>query len=146
MAISLSDISEFNCSASAHPAKSTIPLIRSAATWTESEPEMIFSTTVQHDGSRVVVALEGELDMATVGDFEEVLLAVEQTAPTVILDLAPLKFVDCSGLHSFIAAQKRIGAAGGRLLFTRGPRAIERVFTLTRVANFFEFVEEDISA
>lgn len=145
MAMSLSDFPEFVCSDSAHSTGFKAQL-HSAASRTESEPQMIFSTTVHDEGSRVIVVLEGELDLATVGEFERVLLAVEQTAPTVILDLASLKFVDCSGLHSFISANKRITAAGGRLLFTRAQRSVDRLFTLTRVATYFEFVDERTSA
>lgn len=107
---------------------------------------MIFSTTVFNDGSQAVVVLRGELDMATVGEFEQALSEVEQSVKSVVLDLKNLSFVDCSGLHSFISAQKRITAAGGRLAFTRGPLQIERLFTLTQVSSFFEFVEDGITA
>jgi anti-sigma B factor antagonist len=146
MAMSLSDISEYDNSSAAAQPESTPPLLHSAPTWTESEPEMIFSTTVLNDGTRAVVVLTGELDMATVGEFEQALSAVERSAASIVLDLKDLSFVDCSGLHSFIAAQKRITAAGGRLAFTRGPRHIERLFTLTQASSFFEFLEDGISA
>jgi anti-sigma B factor antagonist len=147
MAMSLSDISEFANPLSATPGpESAPPLLHSAPTWTESEPEMIFSTTVFNDGSRAVVVLSGELDMATVGEFEQDLSKVEQSAESIVLDLKDLAFVDCSGLHSFISAQKRITAAGGHLAFIRGPRHIERLFTLTQVSSLFEFVEDGITA
>lgn len=147
MAMSLSDISEFDNSPSATPRpESAPPTLHFAPIWTESEPEMIFSTSVFNDGSRAVVVLEGELDMATVGEFEQALSEVEQSAKSIVLDLKNLAFIDCSGLHSFIAAQKRITADGGRLAFTRGPRHIERLFTLTQASSFFEFLEDGISA
>ena len=147
MAMRLSDISEFDNFPSVAPSPElTPPLLYSAPTWTESEPEMNFSTTVFDDGSQAVVVLKGELDMATVGEFEQALSEVEQSAKSIVLDLSGLEFVDCSGLHSFISAQKRITASGGRLAFTRGPRHIDRLFTLTQAASFFEFVEDGITA
>lgn len=146
MAISLSDISEFDRSQSAAQAPESTVLLRSAPTWTESEPEMIFSTTVFNDGSRAVVVLNGELDMATVGEFEKALTEVELSAQSIVLDLSSLEFIDCSGLHSFISAQNRITAAGGRLAFIRGQRQIERIFTLTQVSSYFQFVEDGVSA
>lgn len=147
MAIGLSDISEFDKPPSPTPSpESALQLIHSAATWTESEPEMIFSTAVLNDGSRAVVVLSGELDMATVGQFEQTLLEVERSAESILLDLSALSFIDCSGLHSFISAHYRIHAGGARLAFTRGQRHIERLFTLTRVSSIFEFVEDGISA
>ena len=76
MSISLSDISESVNSSSFTQPESTAPHLHSAPSWTESEPEMIFSTTVLNDGTRAVVVLTGELDMATVGEFEQALSAV----------------------------------------------------------------------
>lgn len=147
MAMSLFDISDFDSFPPAAPSPElTPPLLYSAPTWTESEPEMIFSTAVFIDGSRAVVVLGGELDMATVGEFEQALSEVEQSAKSIVLDLSDLEFVDCSGLHSFISAQNRITAAGGRLAFIRGPRHIERLFTLTKVSSLFEFVEDGLTA
>ena len=145
MALNLSDISEFD-SKSASQSESTPPLLHSAPSWTESEPKMIFSTSVFHDGPQAVVVLSGELDIATVGDFENTLFEVEQLGKSILLDLSALAFVDCSGLHSFISAHKRITAAGGRLAFTRGQRHIERLFTLTQASWYFDFVEDGISA
>jgi anti-sigma B factor antagonist len=147
MATSLSEISESGSSLPATPIpEAAVSLLPFAPTWTESEPEMILSTAVLNDGSRAVVVLSGELDMATVGRFEQTLLEVERSADSILLDLSALSFIDCSGLHSFISAHHRIHAGGGRLAFTRGQRHIERLFTLTRVSSIFEFVEDGISA
>jgi anti-anti-sigma factor len=107
---------------------------------------MTFYTTVINYGPRSVLLLSGELDLATVGEFEQALFEVEQSAQDILLDLSSLEFIDCSGLHSFISAQKRITAAGGRLSITRGQRQIERLFTLTQVSSYFEFLEDGISA
>jgi anti-sigma B factor antagonist len=128
------------------PAEPAAPQILSAVTWTESEPEMIFSASVRHHADRSILTLEGELDMATVGIFEEALGELELSARTIVVDLRPLSFLDCSGLHSLIAAQKRISSQGGRLRFIRGPRQINRLFSLTGVDTVFEFVEDAVPA
>ncbi|MEX0791246.1 MAG: STAS domain-containing protein [Actinomycetota bacterium] len=107
---------------------------------------MIFSVSVRHEADRSVLVLEGELDMATVGVFETALNELELSARTIVLDLGLLDFVDCSGLHSFIAANKRVASSGGRLMFTRGPRQINRLFSLMRLDTLFEFVEDAIPA
>lgn len=146
MAISLSDIFESDNSSSFTRPEATPLHLHSAPRWTESEPKMTFSATVSNIGSRAVVVLSGELDMATVAKFEEVLVDVERSAESILLDLGSLAFLDCSGLHSFIAAQKRVTAAGGRLTFTRGQRHVERLFTLTQTSSYFEFVEDEVSA
>lgn len=107
---------------------------------------MIFSASVHHDANRSILTLEGELDMATVGVFEEALSELELSARTIVIDLRPLTFVDCSGLHSFISAQKRLASQGGRLMFTRGSREMDRLFSLTGLNGVFEFVEDSTTA
>src|SRR5919197_2925709 len=51
------------------------------------------------------VALEGELDLATVPVLEEHLAAIEHDGMrALVLDLRDLTFVDSSGLHAFLNA------------------------------------------
>ena len=142
MSINLEGISEYDFSpqpVSQSPVSNGESFL-SAVTWTSDEPDMVFSASVETEGELSVLKLTGELDMATVGIFEEVLSQVEETSPTVVLDLGSLAFVDCSGLHSFISAQKRIVSRGGRLMLTRAPRQTRRLISLTHVESFFEFV------
>jgi anti-sigma B factor antagonist len=99
-------------------------------------------STVRRPGTAVLV-LEGELDMATVGDFDSAVGQLEsETAGTIVVDLSRLRFLDCSGLHSFVAARQRIAAAGGTLKLVPGPQHVRRLFALTRVDTLFEFVED----
>ena len=147
MSMRLEGISEYDFSPqmTSHTPKSNGDSFLSAVNWTTSEPDMVFSASVGTEGELSVLKLRGELDMATVGIFEEVLNQVEETSSTIVLDLGSLAFVDCSGLHSFISAQKRIVSRGGRLMLTRPPRQIRRLFSLAHLDSFFEFTP-DISA
>lgn len=112
----------------------------------DAPPDDYFSVSVRSEFDRATIALTGELDIATVEKFERGLTEAEQMSPTVVLDLRGLDFIDCAGLHSFISARKRIAASGGRLLFIQGSRAVQRLFTLTKVHTLFEYVEGQATA
>src|SRR5437773_2565005 len=72
---------------------------------------------VEREDGRVRVALSGELDLATVDELRGRLAAVEgDGAPTVVLDLRELDFLDSTGIGELLAAQRRLRAAGRRLV------------------------------
>ena len=135
MSMSLNGISEFE------PEK---PL--TLAISPEASPGDYLNVAVRSEFDRATVTLTGELDIATVARFERGLTEAERMSPTVVLDLRGLDFIDCAGLHSFIAARKRIADSGGRLLFVQGSRAVQRLFYLTQVHAFFEYVESEATA
>jgi len=107
-----------------------------------SKAESAFGLLSYRAGSRWTLVLQGELDIATVADFEQHLTDAELTRPNeVVLDLRDLDFLDCSGLHSFVSAEKRLRSAGGKLLLVPGSTQIQRLFEVTYVDSFFEYVE-----
>lgn len=112
----------------------------------EASADDYLTAAVRSEFDRATVTLTGELDIATVGKFERSLTEAEQMSATVVLDLRGLEFIDCAGLHSFISARKRITASGGRLLFVQGPRAVQRLFSLTEVHTLFEYVGDAATA
>ena len=69
-------------------------------------PDLIISTTLHESGQ--VLTLDGEIDMATEGRFQEAVTAALTTQPfgRVVLDCANLRFIDSSGLRVLIRAHK----------------------------------------
>jgi len=107
-----------------------------------STAESSFGVLSYRAGNRWTLVLQGDLDIATVADFEQYLTDAELARPNeVVLDLRNLDFLDCSGLHSFVSAEKRLRSAGGRLLMVPGSAQIQRLFEVTYVDSFFEYVE-----
>ena len=51
----------------------------------------------------------------------------------VVLDLRELEFMDSSGLRLVALAERRLGGAGRALVLVRGPEAVQRVFSITRM-------------
>ena len=76
----------------------------------------------------VVMALTGELDMATTPQVEREL--ARHAPGSVVLDLRGLTFLDSSGVRVVIAAHLDAEGAGERLLVVRGPRQVQRVFAI----------------
>jgi anti-sigma B factor antagonist len=94
-------------------------------------------------GGHVTVALRGELDLSTVGKVQEELRRVEAAEPAiVILDLSRLTFLDSTGLRCVVTADERARTQGRRLVIVRGPDAVQRVFSITRLEERLEMVDD----
>jgi anti-anti-sigma factor len=85
----------------------------------------------ERQGSTHVIAVVGELDLATAQRLEDELRTVEATdVEQVIVDLAGLTFIDSSGVHLIAAAEERCRTTAKRLVLRPGPPQIQRVFAL----------------
>jgi anti-anti-sigma factor len=94
----------------------------------------------------VHVALRGELDLSTVSKVQEELDRVDAAGPpVVVLDLSKLSFLDSTGLRCVIPAAERARDAGRRFVVVRGPDPVQRVFSITRLEDRLEMVD-DVSA
>jgi anti-sigma B factor antagonist len=91
----------------------------------------------------VHVALRGELDLSTVGKVQDELRRVEAASPpVVVLDLSKLTFLDSTGLRCLVTADERARDAGRRVVIVRGPDAVQRVFSITRLEERLEMVDD----
>jgi anti-sigma B factor antagonist len=91
----------------------------------------------------VHVALQGELDLSTVGKVQDELRRVEAASPpVVVLDLSKLTFLDSTGLRCLVTADERARDAGRRVVIVRGPDAVQRVFSITRLEERLEMVDD----
>jgi anti-sigma B factor antagonist len=90
---------------------------------------------VRARGELAVVAVSGELDINSGPSLEGELGPVADVGRHLILDLAGLRFCDCSGLSVLLRVQRRARAAGGSLhLAALTPRVL-RVITAARLAD-----------
>jgi anti-sigma B factor antagonist len=93
--------------------------------------------------SYVRLALSGELDIASAPQVEEALNRIEANQPGLILiDLRGLEFMDSTGLRTVVSADSRAREEGRRLAVVRGPEQVERIFTVTRLNERLEMVDE----
>jgi anti-sigma B factor antagonist len=104
--------------------------------------EILDVSTEDRDGL-VHLALQGELDLSTVGKVQEELRRVEASAPpVVVLDLKKLTFLDSTGLRCLVTADERAREAGRRVVIVRGPDPVQRVFSITRLEERLEMVDD----
>jgi anti-anti-sigma factor len=103
---------------------------------------MSLDVDVRGHGTTVVLALAGELDLASAPDLEAAVREREETAETILLDLRGLSFMDSSGLRVILGADARARSRGARLALVPGPPGVQRVFQLTLLDARLEFVED----
>ncbi len=95
----------------------------------------------------VQVSLRGELDLSTVEKVEDELRRVEERAgKLLILDLSGLTFLDSTGLRLMVTADQRARKAGRRLAIVKGPETVHRVFTITKLDERLEMVDDATEA
>lgn len=96
--------------------------------------------TRQGDGL-VQVILRGELDLSTIDKVEEELRRIDdQVEKLLVLDLSELTFLDSTGLRLMVTADAQAQKAGRRLVIVKGPEAVHRVFTITKLDEKLEMV------
>lgn len=94
----------------------------------------------RRDGDVLMVALSGELDLASAPDLERELRVGEETSPgRLVIDLSGLGFMDSTGLQALLRARERAHEAGYALSLRRGPHQVQRVFELTKTVDAFTF-------
>jgi anti-anti-sigma factor len=100
------------------------------------------SMTSERDGDVHVIALFGELDLATADSVEQELRRVEGTdAESIVVDLSGLTFMDSTGVRLVWQAEARSRADANRLTLLRGPHAVQRIFELTGIAGMLPFTD-----
>jgi anti-anti-sigma factor len=97
---------------------------------------MFLTTRVTERPTCTVVAVEGELDMSTAPDLNDVLnTAIAAREVSLVLDLASLDFCDSAGLAVFVGAHNRLDASGRRLVVAAPTEAVARVLDLSGVSQ-----------
>jgi anti-anti-sigma factor len=92
-----------------------------------------------------LVALRGELDLATVSKVAEVIKMVRPDADGVrhiVLDLRGLTFIDLPGLRELIVQNEHARAHRQNLAVVRGTVEIQRVLQLTGVEDHLVLVDD----
>ena len=91
----------------------------------------------------VHIALMGELDLSSAAKLQEELKRVEANTPKVlVLDLSKLMFLDSTGLRCLVTADERARDEGRRVVIVRGPNPVQRVFSITRLEERLEMVDD----
>jgi anti-anti-sigma factor len=101
-----------------------------------------FRVEVRSDGDAAVVTVSGELDLASSAALEEEFQRVaESDAQQVVVDLRSLEFMDSTGLSTLVKAHQRAVESGQRFGLVRGSPQVQRLLSLTGVAERVVFAD-----
>lgn len=94
------------------------------------------------DAGTRVVALRGELDVATVARLRAALSSVveDDSVERVVVDLVEVTFIDSTGLMTLLNALRRLVRRGGRLVLACSNPTVLRLFEATRTDATFDIV------
>ena len=91
----------------------------------------------------VVLEVGGEVDVYTAPRLRERLVEViEGGSRQVVVDLGRVDFLDSTGLRCLVTADERARESGRRVVIVRGPEPVQRVFTITRLEERLEMVDD----
>jgi anti-sigma B factor antagonist len=101
-----------------------------------------FRLEVRREGQATVIAVTGELDLASSPALQEELDRVAASdADMLIIDLRELDFMDSTGLSVLVRAHQRAEEQGRQLAMVKGPQQVQRLLSLTGVADRLKLVD-----
>ncbi|WP_329459573.1 STAS domain-containing protein [Streptomyces sp. NBC_01497] len=95
-------------------------------------------TTDETRGARIVVSIQGDLDMHAAGDLHNEAGDLLTTHPLMIMDLSGITFCDSSGYNALLRLRRRAGEAGGQLVLAAPPPTVSRLLALTGAEEVFD--------
>ena len=100
-----------------------------------------FNVDVTREGEAELIAIRGELDLASGPALESEL---ERISPAqtrlVVVDLRELEFMDSTGLSIIVRAHQRLAEDACELCLVRGTPQVQRLLDLTGVADRLRLV------
>ena len=91
-------------------------------------------TSISCSGDVTVVTLSGRLDAFASPDVRrQIIEALAQRSPRVVIDLADVTLIDSSGLGALVVAMKRAREAGGDVALASLQPKVRIIFELTRL-------------
>jgi anti-anti-sigma factor len=100
------------------------------------------SIRADQEGGEHILALAGELDMATAPELEATVVELcSDGAKELVLDLRGLRFMDSQGLRVLLATRELCEGHGCGFAVTRGQEAVERLFEVTNLTGVLPIAE-----
>jgi anti-anti-sigma factor len=108
------------------------------------EELQVLQATVDHVEGEAVVALDGELDMATSHELDQVVgRLISEGHTRLVLDLSALAFVDSAGLSALLTAQRRARAAHGWLALRGATPRLRMLLEATHLDSELHLEDRD---
>lgn len=101
-----------------------------------------FSVDVRDGDHAVLIGVSGELDLASSPELErELERATASDLELLVIDLRKLEFMDSTGLSVLVRAHQKATQSGKRFAIVKGPQQVQRLLSLTGVAERLTVVD-----
>jgi anti-anti-sigma factor len=101
-----------------------------------------FQIVTRHGPDRLILELDGELDMVSCGRLDEVLSGVDLDGwGALVLDLRGVRFLDSTGLKAIFRVRGLVRERGGKFAVTQGSAQVQRLLSLTRLDQHLDTID-----
>jgi len=97
------------------------------------------------EGRHVVLAVRGDVDIATAGTLRDELAATITRYEGVVVDLDDVPFLDSTGLGVLVAAYNKAAGEGRKVVLARPQRIVKNALRLVQVDAVID-VYDDLDA
>jgi anti-sigma B factor antagonist len=102
----------------------------------------ILAIGTSRDRDQFIIELAGELDLSGEARVAEVFAgAFDTDARSIVLDLRSLEFLDSTGVHAILKAQRQATEENRGFVVVRGPRQVQRIFEISGIAEKLAFTD-----
>ncbi|HEX8103061.1 MAG TPA: STAS domain-containing protein [Solirubrobacteraceae bacterium] len=100
-----------------------------------------FTVDVTRTDGALVIAPEGEVDIATVSVIRDALDGNRFEADLLVLDCRRVEFMDTSGLQLLVQLRRRCEESGRAFAVVRGPRGVQRLLDIAGLTPILRMVD-----
>ncbi len=94
-----------------------------------------------------VVSIEGNVDIYTSPHMKgEISKLIKKRIPIILIDLNEVKYMDSSGIATFVESFKNIKKYEGKFILYNLPAIVIDVFKMTKLEKIFEIYENETTA
>lgn len=102
-----------------------------------------FHVDAERLGAEARIAVRGELDIATLPEFERVITRMRsQGLERMVIDLRGLSFLDSMSIELLLRLHGELTATGAELVVVRGPRPVDRIFKVMKLERVLVLADE----
>ncbi len=102
---------------------------------------------IRNEGSAVVVALTGEVDLHHTPEVHRALVSVVEKKPALlVINLAEVRYMDSSGIGTLVEVLRRVAAYQGKLALCHMNDRVHSVFEITKLDHFFKIFDTEAEA
>jgi anti-sigma B factor antagonist len=102
-----------------------------------------FELRAERFGTTAQVSVKGELDIATLPEFEQVIGSMRSPdLERLVIDLRGLAFLDSMSIELLLRLHGELAETGAELVIVRGPHAVDRVFEVMRLDRVLTLVDQ----